>query len=114
LPAVDVDPVRIREVIGNLLTNALRHTPAGGSIAVGVRQLAETIEIEVRDTGEGMSPDDLAHAFDRFHKGHASRGAGLGLTIARNLARAHDGDITIASEPKRGTTVVVALPLASN
>jgi signal transduction histidine kinase len=110
-PAVAVDPVRIREVIGNLLTNALRHTPAGGSIHVRVRQMAETIEIEVRDSGEGMSPDDLAHAFDRFHKGRASRGAGLGLTIARNLVRAHGGEITIASELMRGTTVVVQLPL---
>jgi len=110
LPAIEVDPVRIREVIGNLLTNALRHTPAGGSVEVGVRQVAKTIEIEVRDTGEGMSPDDLAHAFDRFHKGPASRGAGLGLTIARNLVRAHQGEIRIASQPNRGTSVVVTLP----
>jgi len=113
LPAIEVDPVRIREVIGNLLANALRHTPAGGSIEVGVRQAAETIEIAVRDTGEGMSPDDLAHAFDRFHKGRASRGAGLGLTIARNLVRAHGGEIAIASQPGRGTSVVVTLPLHS-
>src|SRR4029079_18590966 len=98
LPLIDVGPVRIREVIGNLLTNALRHTPAGGLVRVRVRERAGTIEIEVRDTGEGMSPDDLAHAFDRFHKGRASRGAGLGLTIARNLVRAHGGEITIASE----------------
>jgi signal transduction histidine kinase len=112
LPAVDVDPVRVREVIGNLLTNALRHTPAGGSIEVRVRQVAKAIEIEVRDTGEGMSEADVAHAFDRFHKGRASRGAGLGLTIARNLARAHGGDITIASQPSRGTSVVVTLPRA--
>jgi signal transduction histidine kinase len=111
LPAVEVDPVRVREVIANLLTNALRHTPAGGSIDVRVRQVAQTLEIEVRDTGEGMSADDVAHAFDRFHKGRTSRGAGLGLTIARNLVRAHGGEITIASQPNRGTTVVVGLPL---
>jgi signal transduction histidine kinase len=111
LPLIEVDPVRIREVIGNLLTNALRHTPAGGTVGVRVRERAETIEIEVRDTGEGMSPEDLAHAFDRFHKGRASRGAGLGLTIARNLVRAHGGEITIASEPGQGTSVVVALPV---
>ena len=110
LPAIEVDPVRVREVIGNLLTNALRHTPAGGSIEVGVRQVATTIEIEVRDTGEGMSLDDLAHAFDRFHKGPASRGSGLGLTIARNLVRAHGGEITLASKPDRGTSAVVILP----
>ena len=108
--AVDVDPVRIREVIGNLLANALRHTPAGGSIQVGMRQTTTAIEIEVRDSGEGMSADDLAHAFDRFHKGRRSRGSGLGLTIARNLVRAHGGDITIASALTRGTTVMVTLP----
>jgi two-component system sensor histidine kinase BaeS len=114
LAAVEVDPVRVREVIGNLLANALRHTPGGGSIDVSVRQIAETIEIEVRDTGEGMTPDDLAHAFDRFHKGAASRGSGLGLTIARNLVRAHGGDVALATELGRGTTVRVSLPCASS
>jgi len=112
LPLIEVDPVRIREVIGNLLTNALRHTAAGGSVFVRVREVAETIEIEVRDTGEGMNPDDLAHAFDRFHKGHGSRGAGLGLTISRNLVRAHGGEIAITSQPGQGTSVVVGLPFA--
>ena len=112
LPAVDVDPVRIREVIGNLLTNAIRHTPAGGSIDVRVRRQGDAIGIDVRDTGEGMTADDLAHAFDRFHKGTASRGSGLGLTIARNLVRAHGGEITLASEPGRGTTATVTLPAA--
>jgi signal transduction histidine kinase len=114
LPTVDVDPVRIREVIGNLLTNAIRHTPRGGSIAVAVRMPSAAVEIEVRDTGEGMSADDLAHAFDRFHKGGASRGSGLGLTIARNLVRAHGGEISLASASGSGTTVTVTLPLARN
>jgi len=111
---MDVDPVRIREVIGNLLTNAVRHTPAGGSIEVRVRQDRTSMDIEVRDSGEGMSAEDLAHAFDRFHKGAGSRGSGLGLTIARNLVRAHGGEIVLASEAGRGTHVVVSLPLAAN
>jgi len=111
LPMLEVDPVRIREVIGNLLTNAIRHT-GGGSITVGVHQQPEAIVIDVRDTGEGMTAEDLAHAFDRFHKGTASRGSGLGLTIARNLVVAHGGAITLASEPGRGTTATVTLPLA--
>ncbi|HKB09188.1 MAG TPA: HAMP domain-containing sensor histidine kinase [Vicinamibacterales bacterium] len=111
LPSIDLDPVRIREVIGNLLTNAIRHTPRGGSIGVRVSQVASAIEIEVRDNGTGMSAEDLARAFDRFHKGDGSRGSGLGLTIARNLARAHGGEIKLASEPDRGTTANVMLPL---
>lgn len=112
LATLDVDPVRIREVIGNLLANAIRHTPAAGSIDVRVRQLPAAVGIEVRDTGEGMTADDLAHAFDRFHKGTASRGSGLGLTIARNLVVAHGGQITLRSEPGRGTTATVTLPEA--
>src|SRR5262249_30002731 len=99
LATLDVDPVRIREVIGNLLANAIRHTPAAGSIDVRVRQLPAAVGIEVRDTGEGMTADDLAHAFDRFHKGTASRGSGLGLTIARNLVVAHGGPITLRLDP---------------
>jgi signal transduction histidine kinase len=111
--SLDVDPVRIREVIGNLLTNAIRHTPPGGSIELHVRQTSGAVEIEVRDTGEGMTADDLAHAFDRFHKGRASRGSGLGLTIARNLAVAHGGQITLRSDAGRGTTATVTLPAAN-
>jgi two-component system sensor histidine kinase BaeS len=113
LPQVDVDPVRIREVIGNLLTNAIRYTPPGGSIDVGVRQTSGVIEIEVRDTGDGMTADELARAFDRFHKGRASRGSGLGLTIARNLVRAHGGEITLRSDAGRGTAATVTLPAAN-
>jgi signal transduction histidine kinase len=112
LPPIDLDPVRIREVIGNLLTNALRHTPPGGAIDLRLRQASVAIEIEVRDTGEGMTADELARAFDRFHKGSGSRGSGLGLTIARNLVVAHGGEVRLASEPGRGTTAVVTLPLA--
>jgi len=109
LPTLDVDPVRIREVVTNLLTNALRHPPAGGSIDVRARETSGAIEIVVRDTGEGMMPDELAHAFDRFHKGGASRGSGLGLTIARNLVAAHGGQIVLTSDVGRGTSATVTL-----
>ena len=109
LPPIEVDPVRIREVIGNLLTNAIRHTPSGGRIDLRVRQTTDAFEVEVNDSGEGMSDDDLAHAFDRFHKGSGSRGSGLGLTIARNLVRAHGGEIALASQIGRGTRATVTL-----
>jgi len=107
---LDVDPIRIREIIGNLVSNALRHTPKGGSVTVRAGDDRKRVEVSVRDTGSGMSPEDLAHAFDRFYKGAASRGSGLGLTIAKNLVAAHGGDIRAASEPGRGTTITFTLP----
>ena len=111
LLSIDIDPVRIREVISNLLANALRHTPAGGVVALRVAtRRSGGLSVEVRDTGSGMTPDDLAHAFDRFFKGSQSRGSGLGLTIARNLVTAHGGEIHASSEPGRGTTIAFTLP----
>ena len=111
LAPIEIDPVRIREVMSNLVSNALRHTPSGGAVAVRVSAPArERVEIEVRDTGSGMKAEDLARAFDRFYKGPSSRGSGLGLTIARNLVAAHGGEIRAASEPGRGTTITFTLP----
>jgi signal transduction histidine kinase len=110
-PAVPIDPVRVREVLSNLLSNALRHTPGGGRIEVRVAPAADGgIEIAVQDTGTGMTPEQVARAFDRFHKGPDSRGTGLGLTIARSLVAAHGGAIRLTSEPGRGTTVIFTLP----
>ena len=108
--SVEVDPVRIREVIANLVSNALRHTPEGGRITIRVGSERGAMAVEVRDTGSGMSADDLAHAFDRFYKGPNSRGSGLGLTIARNLVTAHGGAIRASSDPGQGTTFTVTLP----
>jgi two-component system OmpR family sensor kinase/two-component system sensor histidine kinase BaeS len=106
----EVDPVRIREVLTNLLSNALRHTPAGGTVMVRIATDAGNVSVRVQDSGAGMSPDDLARAFDRFHKGADSRGSGLGLTIAKGLVVAHGGEITASSEPGRGTTVAFTVP----
>jgi signal transduction histidine kinase len=110
LPPIDADAVRIREVIGNLLSNALRHTPTGGSVVVRVAAGAGGVSVEVRDTGRGMPPEEIARAFDRFYKGSESRGSGLGLTIARGLVTAHGGEIRASSEPGRGTTIAFTLP----
>ncbi|HYM22436.1 MAG TPA: HAMP domain-containing sensor histidine kinase [Vicinamibacterales bacterium] len=114
LAPIDIDAVRIREVIANLVSNALRHTPQGGSVTVRVDDRRTHLQVDVRDTGSGMKPEELAHAFNRFYKGSASRGSGLGLTIARNLVAAHGGEIRAASEVGRGTTITFTLPRESN
>jgi len=115
LPSIDVDPLRIREVLTNLVSNALRHTPAGGAIAVHVAPAADGgVSVEVRDTGRGMSSDEISRAFDRFYKGSDSRGTGLGLTIARSLVTAHGGEIRASSAPGGGTTITFTLPKADS
>jgi signal transduction histidine kinase len=111
LPPIEIDPVRIREVITNLLSNALRHTPPGGSVGVRVAPASSgALSVHVRDTGTGMTPEAIARAFDRFYKGSGSRGSGLGLTIARNLVAAHGGEIHASREPGGGTTIAFTLP----
>jgi two-component system sensor histidine kinase BaeS len=112
LPILDVDPVRIREVIANLVGNAFRYTQPGGRITLtGDRGPgADGVVFTVSDTGAGVEPELLPHVFDRFAKGRDSRGSGLGLAIARDLVTAHGGTIEVRSEPGRGTTFEVRLP----
>jgi len=113
-PAIllDVDPVRMREVIANLVVNAIRHTPAGGSIRLQASIDGPWVELTVTDTGEGIAPADLDRVFDRFHRRADAGGSGLGLTIARDLVATHGGTIRAESEglPGRGTTIRVRLP----
>jgi len=112
LPILEIDPVRIHEVLANLVANALRHTPAGGRVTVaGSVEGRRWVRLEVRDTGGGIEPTLLPHVFDRFVKGDDLRGTGLGLAIARQLVVAHDGEIGVESAPGAGTTIVVRLPL---
>jgi two-component system sensor histidine kinase BaeS len=117
LPIVEVDPVRIREVLANLVANALRHTPSGGRITIAGSVAGEgagaQLVFEVRDTGSGIDPALLPHVFDRFVQGDASRGSGLGLAIARGLVEAHCGTIVATSAPGAGTTFRVELPLTA-
>lgn len=111
VPPLEVDPVRIGQVFGNLLTNAVQHTPPGGSIVVAAeRNAEERIAFEVRDTGSGIPPDQLPRVFDRFQKSPGSRGAGLGLAIAKSLVEAHGGTIEAHSPPGGGTTIRFDLP----
>lgn len=110
LPMANADPVRVREVLTNLLTNALRHTPAGGAVDVRLESVGAGLSIRVADTGTGIPPEDLPKIFDRFYKGRESSGSGLGLTIARDLVVAHGGQIHADSRVGQGTTISVTLP----
>jgi two-component system sensor histidine kinase BaeS len=105
LPPKDLDPSRIRQVVGNLLSNAIRHTPSGGSVYVAVDESG----FKVSDTGEGISPELQPHVFERFAKGPNSTGSGLGLAIAQDIVRAHSGRIEVGSTSS-GTTLTVTLP----
>jgi signal transduction histidine kinase len=114
VPVMDVDPARLREVVANLLANALRHTPSGGSVDLAARVTGEVVEVTVRDTGSGMTPEELGQIFDRFYRSPDSPGSGLGLSIARDLVEAHGGTITATSAPAQGTTVRFTLPLSGS
>ena len=101
-------------MLGNLVGNALRHTPEGGRITFSAWQHADAIHIIVQDTGTGIAPADLPHIFDRFYRGDNSREtdereSGLGLAIAKSLVEAHDGTISVSSTLGEGSTFVVYL-----
>jgi signal transduction histidine kinase len=114
LPSIELDPVRIRSVLGNLLSNAIRHTPAGGSVSVAVSPSGDDAVIKVTDTGEGIPPELLPRVFDRFVKGANSPGSGLGLAIAHDIAAVHGGTLTIESKLGFGTTVRLTLPAVTS
>jgi signal transduction histidine kinase len=112
VPLVDVDPERIRQVLNNLLSNALRYTPPGGTVRVRCAPGdSEQVVLSVEDTGSGIPAEDLPHIFDRFYKSRDSRGTGLGLAIAKSLVGAHGGEISAQSAPGAGTAIRVTLPL---
>jgi len=113
IPNVDLDPVRIREVLTNLLANAVRHSAKGRLVEVELEATTADIIVRVADRGPGIHPEDLPHVFDRFYKGDASTGSGLGLTIARNLVAAHGGTIAARARPEGGTIVEFTLPRLS-
>jgi signal transduction histidine kinase len=115
LPEVDVDPERMAQVLGNLVTNALRHTPAGGRIDLSAQAQGARVALVVADTGEGIPADVLPHVFDRFYRGDPARSqqdseSGLGLAIAKSIVEAHGGTIAATSTPGQGTTFTITLP----
>lgn len=113
------DPVRVREVLQNLLSNAIRHTPPGGSVRLGIERLgpprdrsAGSVRVSVTDTGPGVAPADQERVFQEFERaGSDAEGSGLGLAISRQIARLLGGDIELRSEPGKGATFSLVLPL---
>ena len=114
--AVEGHEDRLKQLLLILLDNALKYTPAGGQVALGLRRHDRVVEIIVRDSGVGIPAQDLPHVFERFYRADPARsrdpgGTGLGLSIARWIVEQHEGTITLESEPGRGTTVIVRMPM---
>jgi signal transduction histidine kinase len=117
-PMVEADPLRLRQVLLNLLTNAIKFTPAGGRVDISTSVQLDELQIVVRDTGIGMAPEDIPRAFEPFTQVsqdtlRKSEGTGLGLPISKMLIELHGGRFEIVSAPKRGTTVTISLPFRS-
>lgn len=116
LPAADIDPQRINQVLHNLLENAIVHTPAGGTVTIAAEQKGNQIAVSVTDTGEGIPADELPLIFERFYRVDKSRsrrtgGHGLGLTIAKRLVEAHGGKIEASSEVGKGSSFTFTVPI---
>ena len=113
---ITADAGRLYQVLGDVMVNALRHTPSGGTISLGASPTPGGVRIVVRDTGEGIPAEDLPFVFDRFWRGDRLRsraggtGGGLGLPIARQLAHAHGGHISVESTPGQGAVFTIELP----
>ncbi|MEX0762130.1 MAG: ATP-binding protein [Dehalococcoidia bacterium] len=113
-PMVTADRDKMEHVLTNLVANALKATPRGGSICLGAVPVNDAIRLQVSDTGAGIAPEHLPHIFERFFKANPARndgGSGLGLAIAKHIVQAHGGGITAESSPGMGATFTVTLPL---
>jgi len=110
--AVSGDEVRLQQVVTNLLTNTLKFVPPGGSVTVSTRTVDGRAELDVHDDGPGISPDDLAHVFERFYRGHQVRtgGSGIGLAVVAALVHAHGGEVNVVNLPDGGASFRIRLP----
>lgn len=118
LPTVMGDEQRLAQVLHNLLSNGLRHTPMGGTVTVRAARVGDEVQVAVADTGEGIPPEDLPYVFERFYRADRSRartsgGSGLGLAIAKQIVEAHGGRIWARSWPGAGSTFAFSLPLSA-
>lgn len=118
LDNVPLDPGRVEQILGNLLANALRYTPEGGQISLRLETQGSNALLHVHDSGPGIPPEALPRLFERFYRADKSRsrqegGSGLGLPIARQLAKAHGGDLTARNHPRGGAEFTLSLPLAA-
>jgi two-component system phosphate regulon sensor histidine kinase PhoR len=114
LPTISADKGRIRQVIANLVHNAIKFTAAGGRITVTSRVLEESVVVDISDTGTGIPKEELSRVFERFYKGDKARtgeGTGMGLAIAKHVVEAHGGNIWVESEEDKGSTFSFSLPL---
>ncbi|HEX2048940.1 MAG TPA: HAMP domain-containing sensor histidine kinase [Acidimicrobiales bacterium] len=112
VPEIEADPTRLRQVLANLSSNALRHSPEGGQVHVRVDAAGDGVRFTVADEGPGFPPERLEHLFERFTPAGDSRGSGLGLSIARDLVAAHGGSIRAENAPGGGAVVTFEVPVA--
>jgi signal transduction histidine kinase len=107
------DPRRLRQVLENLVDNAVKYTPPGGRVHVVARREADAVRIDAVDTGAGISAHDLPRIWERLYRGdqsRAARGLGLGLSLVRAIVAAHGGTVDVTTEPGRGSSFTVRLP----
>lgn len=114
---VNLDPVRFSQVLMNILDNALRYTPEDGHVSISTKQSKQQMEITIQDSGEGVTPEEASHLFDRFYRADESRtrddgGSGLGLAIAKSIVEMHKGRIWAESEKGKGLRTIIQLPIA--
>jgi two-component system sensor histidine kinase BaeS len=115
LPELNLDPERLNQALGNLISNAIKYTPSGGKVLIQAGSSSGTVWIRVSDTGPGMPPEELEHIFTPFYRGRQSdgyqAGLGLGLSIARDLVAAHQGRLEVSSTPGQGSDFTIWLPV---
>ncbi|NTU55850.1 MAG: HAMP domain-containing protein [Anaerolineales bacterium] len=115
LPALEIDPGRMTQVLTNILDNATRHTPEGGHILLSAKQVRNMVELAIQDSGPGLPKEETERIFERFYRADASRrrddgGSGLGLAIAKSIVQAHNGQLSAESEPGKGLRITISLP----
>jgi signal transduction histidine kinase len=115
IPLIMIDPDRFRQVLSNLLSNALQNTPEGGQITTSITSNAEAVKFSVSDTGPGIPPDDLERIFERFYRRDPSRsrdtgGSGLGLSIVKSLVERQGGQIEVESKVGKGSCFTIIFP----